>query len=141
MLTQYHITLAALFVILATVLVQSLVAMIAHRRQAVYIPGIIDERLGHESFVFRSHRTFQNSLENTPLMVGTVVVAMLSGLPASMLALISWIYAIARLIHMGLYYAIATEKNPSPRSYFYLVGLIANLVLMANLGWHLLTVS
>jgi len=25
---------------------------------------------------------------------------------------------------MGLYYAIATEKNPSPRSYFYMIGTL-----------------
>jgi hypothetical protein len=38
---------------------------------------------------------------------------------------------------MALYYAIATEKNPSPRSYFFLIGIIANVVMLVLLGMRL----
>ena len=47
-------------------------------------------------------------------------------------------FAIARLIHMVLYYKIATERNPSPRSYFYLIGMLSNLVLVVMIALHLL---
>ena len=43
-----------------------------------------------------------------------------------------------RIIHMLLYYYIATEKNPSPRSYFYGFGLIATLYLLVDLGIFLI---
>ncbi|WMS85717.1 MAPEG family protein [Pleionea litopenaei] len=121
-----------------TILVQALVASIAHRRQKKYIPGIVDKNLSHESFVFRSHRTFLNSHENVVMFLIPVFVGLFSKMDASTLAAIVWIYAIARLIHMALYYKIATEKNPSPRSYFYIIALFANLVLFILLGMHLI---
>ena len=31
---------------------------------------------------------------------------------------------------MVLYYAISTNVNPSPRSWFFLIGLVANIVLL-----------
>ncbi len=130
----YSSALVGIWIILLTVFIQSMVASIAHRRQKHYVPGIVDDKLSHESFVFRSHRTLINSLENLLLMLGTVVVAMLAGVEASWVAGTVWVYALARLAHMWLYYVIATEKNPSPRSYFYAIGMLANLVLLVKLG-------
>jgi len=113
------------------------VASAAHRKQTHYVPGIVDEKLSHESFVFRSHRTFLNSHENLLMMFGPVVVAMLTGMDAYWLGVLVWVYAIARILHMALYYVIATKANPSPRSYFFIVGFVANLVLFIMLGVHL----
>ncbi|MDP6969030.1 MAG: MAPEG family protein [Gammaproteobacteria bacterium] len=138
MMEVYSSALVGIWVILLTVFIQSMVASIAHRRQKHYVPGIVDNKLSHESFVFRSHRTLINSLENLVLMLGTVVVAMLAGVEASWVAGTVWVYALARLVHMWLYYALATEKNPSPRSYFYIIGMLANLVLLVKLGWFVL---
>ena len=137
MLEQYLLSYAGLLFILFTLLLQTLIATGAHRKQSHYLPGIVNESLGHESFVFRSHRTFQNSLENAPLMFGTAILAVLAGLNASWLAATVWTFAIARFIHMVLYYAIATEQNPSPRSYFYLIALLSNLVLVGMIFMHL----
>ena len=134
MMEAYSSALVGIWIILLTVFIQSMVASIAHRRQKHYVPGIVDDKLSHESFVFRSHRTLINSLENLVLMLGTVVVAMLAGVEASWVAGTVWVYAQARLAHMWLYYVIATEKNPSPRSYFYAIGMLANLVLLVKLG-------
>ena len=138
MFEQYDASLWALLVMVFTVLLQSLIATAAHRKQSQYVPGVVDENLGHESFVFRSHRTFQNSIENAPLMVFTGVIGMLAGLSPTSLAIALWVFAIARLIHMVLYYKIATEQNPSPRSYFYLIGMLSNLVLVVMIALHLL---
>ena len=138
MFEQYDASLWALLVMVFTVLLQSLIATAAHRKQSQYVPGVVDENLGHESFVFRSHRTLQNSLENAPLMVFTGVIGMLAGLSPTSLAVALWVFAIARLIHMVLYYKIATEQNPSPRSYFYLIGMLSNLVLVVMIALHLL---
>jgi len=138
MIEQYEASLWALLIMVFTMLAQSLIATGAHRKQSQYVPGVVDENLGHDSFVFRSHRTFQNSLENTPLMLFTGIIGMLAGLSPGSLAATLWVFALARLIHMVLYYKIATEKNPSPRSYFYVIGMLSNLVLVVMIALHLL---
>lgn len=134
MFAAYTSSLLGLWVIITTIIVQALVASIAHRRQKKYIPGIVDAKLGQESFVFRSDRAFRNSLENIAPMFGMSVLAIFAGMDAYYLCIIIWIYAIARIIHSILYYVIATEKNPSPRSYFYIIGLFANIVLTVQVA-------
>jgi len=131
---SYASSFLGLWVILTTIVVQALVASVAHRRQKVYVPGIVDAALGHSSFVFRSDRTFRNSLENIVPLFGLAILAILTGYDAGRLAIVVWIYAVARIIHALLYYVIATEKNPSPRSYFYIIGFLATLFLMVDLG-------
>lgn len=136
LMTHYALSFYALFGLLLMTFLQSLVAMIAHRMQSQYIPGIVDDKLGQESFVFRSNRTFLNSLENLPLIVVPAILAILVGMDADWLSGLLWVYVIARLIHMVLYYLIATEANPSPRSYFFAIGLLCNLALFVMLGGH-----
>ena len=138
MFETYHTTLSGLWLVLATISVQALVAVGAHRRQKKVIPGIVDPKLGHDSFVFRSDRTFRNSLENIIPFFGLSMLAILAGFDACRLAIVVWVFALARLVHMVLYYRIATEVNPSPRSYFYLIGVIATLYLIVDLGLFLL---
>ena len=137
MLDQYIVGFLGLLFILFTLLLQTMVATIAHRKQTQYVPGIVNESLGHDSFVFRSHRTFQNSIENAPLMFSMAVLGILVGLNPVWLAATVWTFAIARFIHMVLYYAIATERNPSPRSFFYAIALLSNLVLLGMTVVHL----
>ncbi|WP_414828587.1 MAPEG family protein [Alteromonas sp. H39] len=139
MFLSYSFTLWGLWLILLTVVVQSLVAAVAHRKQSQYIPGKVDENLSHDSFVFRSHRTFHNSLENLAIFVLPIMLAIFAGAEPQTLTVIVWVYAIARIIHMALYYAIATEKNPSPRSYFYMIGLLATLAAYIVVALELLS--
>jgi uncharacterized MAPEG superfamily protein len=120
------------------VFVQAMVASIAHRQQKEYVPGVVDEQLGPESFVFRSHRTFMNSIENVPFMFGLSMVSILSGFSAVTLCYILWGYVFGRLGHMFLYYKIATRKNPSARSYFFMISILAQLILFVLLGLHLM---
>eukprot|EP01029_Cantina_marsupialis_P007618 TRINITY_DN1854_c0_g1_i1.p1 TRINITY_DN1854_c0_g1~~TRINITY_DN1854_c0_g1_i1.p1 ORF type:complete len:141 (-),score=33.77 TRINITY_DN1854_c0_g1_i1:221-643(-) len=122
--------LGSMLFILGTVMFQAIVAMVAHRSQKQYVPGVVSEQLGHESFVFRSHRTFMNSLENVPVMILTAMVALLGGMNSTVLTWILVIYGVCRAIHMILYYVIATEKNPSPRSHFFGIAFLTNIVLV-----------
>ena len=119
---------------LVILLVQWVIASGQKAKQPGAVPGKIDDSLSHSSFVFRAHRTLMNSLENYPLMLGTVFLAFFIGVSAFWTGIFIWIFAIARLIHMVLYYAIATEKNPSPRSYFFMIGLAANVALLILCG-------
>ena len=119
---------------LVILLVQWLIASGQKAKQPGAVPGKIDDSLSHSSFLFRAHRTLMNSLENYPLMLGTVFLAFFIGTSAFWTGLFIWVFAIARLIHMILYYKIATEKNPSPRSYFFMIGLAANVALLILCG-------
>jgi uncharacterized MAPEG superfamily protein len=138
MLETYTTSLVGLWLVLTTITLQAIIATGAHRRQSKMVPGIVDPALSHDSFVFRSDRTFRNSLENIVPFFGLSVLAMLAGFSAERLAIVVWVYALARLFHMILYYRIATEKNPSPRSYFYMVGLLATFYLIGDLGQFLI---
>jgi uncharacterized MAPEG superfamily protein len=139
MFDVYNSSLLGIWLILATIIVQAMVAVRVHRRQSGgYSPGVIKSELGQSSIVFRAHRTFQNSLENIIPVLGMAIVAMLSGYSAYKLSIIIWVYAISRIIHMILYYKIATNKNPSPRSIFWAISFLASFYLMIDLGIFLL---
>lgn len=129
-MAQYSDSLFLLTLLLGMVVLQAIIASVAHRKQQEYIPGIVDEKLDHHSFVFRSYRTFMNSLENVPVFVLTAFLAMFLTIEAATLYWTVLVFVAARFIHMALFYAIATNKNPSPRSYFYMVALLAQLYLL-----------
>lgn len=129
---------AAFYLYLVMLLVQWAVATFSKAKQPNAIPGKIDENLSHDSFVFRAHRTFQNTLENSALFVGTVLFAFLLNMQSPVFAICVWVYLAARVVHMVLYYVISTEKNPSPRTYFFLIGLLANVVMLVMLGLRLI---
>jgi uncharacterized MAPEG superfamily protein len=139
MLEEYQPVFLGLWLVLATIIVQAMVAIRVHRRQkGGYNVGVIKPELGQSSIVFRAHRTFQNSLENITPLIGMAIIAALSGYDSTKLTVVVWVYAIARIAHMVLYYKIATDKNPSPRSIFWAIGFLTNLYLMIDLGVHLI---
>ena len=140
MFTAYQYSLLGLWLILVTIIIQAMVAVRVHRRQeGGYMPGMLKASLDHSSIVFRTHRTYQNSLENIVPLLGMAFIGMLCGYGALKLSIIIWVYAVARILHMILYYKIATKKNPSPRSIFWAVGFLANFYLMIDLGVFLLS--
>mgnify|MGYP001177064301 CR=1 FL=1 len=138
MLEIYQSVYIGLWVILSMIIIQALILVGAHRAQPGYRVGVIDPNLGQESFFFRSHRAFWNSLENIVPLLGMSLIAILSGYDVEKLNLVIWIYAASRMIHMILYYSIATDKNPSLRSLFWISGLFANIYLMVDLGLFLI---
>lgn len=133
----YQFALWGILIIIATLLIQAFVGSGVKARQPGAVPGKVDPNLSHHSFVFRAHRTFMNSLENVPVMLATAFLAILAGASALWTAIFIWTFALARLVHMLLYYVIATERNPSPRSYFYLIGMISNAALLILSGMAL----
>lgn len=131
MFASYSVAFWGILTLILTVLVQSMVAAASKAAQPGAIPGKMDSALSHSSFVFRSNRTFANSLENITVMLGAAILAVMVGADAYWTGVVIWIMALARVLHMVLYYAIATEKNPSPRSYFYLIAVLANIALLS----------
>ncbi len=139
MLEMYQSVFVGLWLALSTIIIQAMVLVRVHRRQKGYKVGVIDPSLGQESFFFRAYRTFWNSLENIIPLFGMAILAMMAGYSAHKLSVVVWIYAVTRIIHMALYYKISTDKNPSPRSGFWAMGLFANIYLMIDLGIFLLS--
>ncbi|MEH6610267.1 MAG: MAPEG family protein [Halioglobus sp.] len=133
-LQEYHLAFVGIFVMLVTLIVQWGVATFSKAAQPAAVPGKMDESLSHSSFVFRANRTFMNSVENLTVMLPTGFLAILIGANVFWTGVLIWVYAVARIIHMALYYKIATEKNPSPRSYFFIIGVIANIALLVLVG-------
>lgn len=131
---DYSITFIGTFIALVTLFVQALVAATSKAKQPGAVPGKISGSLSHDSFVFRAHRTFMNSLENMPLFLGSVFLGMFAGAHPRWLGIFVVVYALARIAHMILYYAIATEKNPSPRSYFFGIALLAQIGILGLVG-------
>lgn len=127
---EYDLAYWALAVILLTVLVQQLIASTVKARQPGAIPGVEPQNAGHGDFVFRAYRTHLNSLENLPVLLGGGLLCVLAGANPLWTGIWLWVFALSRLLHMVLYYRIATEKNPSPRSYFFLLGVVATLALL-----------
>jgi len=128
----------AFYLYLVMLLIQWVVATFSKSKQPDAVPGKIDNNLSHDSFIFRAHRTFHNTLENSALFVGTVLLAFVLNVQSPIFAIFIWTYLIARIVHMVLYYVIATEKNPSPRTYFFLIGVVANIAMLVILGLRLI---
>ena len=138
---DYLASFCAIAFIIFLLLIQWLIATKAKSTRKGAIPGKIDPSLGHESFLFRAHRTYMNTLENIPAMLGSCFLAIFVGADPFWTAIFIWLFVVARIIHMILYYAIATEKNPSPRTYFFSLGLFANICLFGLCVKTLISIS
>ena len=130
MIEAYFDTVVATFVMLVTVVVQHMVATIANGRQKNMIPGVVNKKLGHESFVFRSHRTFQNSIDNIPFMLGFIVLAVWLSVSPILLAIVTWVYAICRIIHMVFYYGNGDSETGLNNFNFSSLTFIFNLFFL-----------
>ena len=80
MFDDYYSSVLGLWLILTTIMVQLIVAIRVHRGQeGGYSPGKVKPELGQLSFVFRTHRTFHNSIENIIPILGMAFLAMFAG--------------------------------------------------------------
>lgn len=138
MFSASTLVVTGLWFIIVTLMVQWAVAATVKAKQPGAIPGKLPDGISHQSLVFRTHRTFMNSLENVPMFLATVFLALFAGVTSEWLGYWVMVFAVARIIHMALYYAIATEKNPSPRSWFFLIGAIANVAVLVLIALTLL---
>ena len=92
MMDDYQSVFLGLWLTLSTIVLQAMVLIRSHRRQKGYKVGVMDPSLGQDSFLFRSYRTFWNSLENIVPMFGMAVIAVLCGYSPYKLTLIAVSY-------------------------------------------------
>ncbi len=137
MFEVYYLSFFGIWALLSLVVIEAIIAMGASRSQKKYTPGILNSDLGPESFVFRSDRAFKNSLENIVPFLGAAIISILLSMDPLRLARLVLVYVLARYIYTAVYYSIATRKNPSFRSLFYLVGLIVTIIMLVDIGWFL----
>lgn len=129
-LTMYQTSLLWVGILLAVIILQWLIASYAKASEPGAIPGQPPRAFGHAHFAFRAWRTHQNSLENASTMIGGAIFAILAGANPAWLQGLLAIMVVSRIAHMALYYAIATDKNPSPRSYFFMISWLANVAVI-----------
>ena len=92
MLEIYNSSLIGLWLILVTIVLQAMIAIRVHRAQkGGYTPGVLRPELGQSSFVFRAHRTFQNSMENIVPILGLAFIAIFAEYSAFKLSVIVWV--------------------------------------------------
>lgn len=138
MFEVYYLSFFGIWALLSLVVIEAIIDMGASRSQKKYTPGILNSDLGPESFVFRSDRAFKNSLENIVPFLGAAIISILLSMDPLRLARLVLVFVLARYIYTAVYYSIATRKNPSFRSLFYLVGLIVTIIMLVDIGWFLL---
>ena len=136
---EYHVSFIGIWAILVLIVIEAIIAIGASRTQKKLIPGVINPELGPESFVFRSDRAFKNSLENIVPFLGAALMSILFSLDPTRLARLIIVYVISRYIFTGVYYSVATRKNPSLRSLFYMIGFIVTIIMLVDIGRHLLS--
>ncbi|MGX5914898.1 MAPEG family protein [Aliidiomarina sp. Khilg15.8] len=129
-ISDYSSSLLWVGILIAMVFVQWLIASGPKAKQPGAVPGTPPQNQTHADFTFRAWRTHQNTLENLGTMLGAAFFAILVGADPAWVSGLLAIMVVARIAHMVLYYAIATDKNPSPRSYFFLIAWVANLALL-----------
>lgn len=130
-LSHYSGSIFWLGILISMVMVQWLVASFGKAGQPGAIPGMAPaQERAHKSFVFRAWRTHQNSIENIGTMLGAGIFAIFAGANPVWTQVCIAIMVIARFAHMVLYYAIATNKNPSPRTWFFMLSWFANWALI-----------
>ncbi|RUO23851.1 hypothetical protein CWE09_11910 [Aliidiomarina minuta] len=129
-LSDYNSSLLWISILIAMIMVQWLIASGRKAKQPGALPGTPPTNQSHADFTFRAWRTHQNSLENASTMLGAGFFAILAGANPAWVSGLLAIMVVARIAHMVLYYSIATDKNPSPRSYFFLIAWLANAGLL-----------
>ena len=127
----YYYSFLGVAFILATVVVQHLVATVMKSKEQGAVPGTVPKDMTPANTTFRVWRTHQNSLENLTVMLGTVFLSVTIGVSPMVVAVLVWIFAVGRFMHMILYYFTAPKGNPSSRSWFFLAALFANVALLA----------
>ena len=83
-------------------------------------------------------RTYANSTENLPAIIAAIVLAIVAGVSPFWVNLLVGIHVAARLIHWAIYYAGFGASAGGPRTMIYVLGLVANIVLVVMALWALI---
>ena len=86
----------------------------------------------YEDKAFRIMRTYANSTENLPALLGAFVLAILAGVSVTLVNWLVGLHLLFRLIHWFAYYGAIGKPNGGPRTIAYVGGLLTNIVLVVS---------
>lgn len=128
-LTPYVPTVLAIGATGGLLLVQLLILDLAGIK-ARHRPGTPVEA-DHSNFLFRATRAHANTNESIAGFILLALFAVLSAAPPAWLNTLSWVYVMARIVHMLCYYAGIQLL----RSVSFAVGLVALFGMLAVGAW------
>ncbi len=124
MLSPYSGTVICLGAIGALMIIQMLVADLIGMKNK-HVPGAIVET-NHKDLLFRAVRAHANTNESVAVFITLALFGMFSGANPAWLNGMAWAYLVARIWHMGFYYA----GQGMLRSAAFAIGLIANIGML-----------
>lgn len=136
-LAQYHLTLSLLAALILLVLMQGfLLAPLAFikEEQSPGMPLKGDPSL----FSFRVIRTYQNSTESLPLILGAAFLAIIAGVSPGWVNWLVGIHFLARIAFWVAYYSGVGKHAGGIRTLTFVIGLVSNIVLA---GMTLFTIA
>ncbi len=124
LLAPYHIALTVSALLMLVVLLQNFASVaVSHSKDdGTHVAGT-PMGSGPDELTFRLARSFANSLENIPLFVFSIVLAIAFAMEPFVVNLVALVFVAARLGHWGAY---AANKR-SLRSMCFVLGLFTNI--------------
>lgn len=128
-LAAYHVALTAIGVLILAVLIQSVLQAPLAFAKEQQAPGA-PLKGSHKDFSFRVVRTFLNSIENLPMILGATVLAILMGVRPTWVNGLIVLHVFFRLTFWGVYYSGVGKVAGGPRTLSFIGGWFTNLILM-----------
>ena len=90
--------------------------------------------------IYRIDRVHMNSVEALGPFAISAVLAMLSGVDATLLATLVWAHVALRIVHTAVYLGGGeAAKGGKARTILYLLSLLVTVVIIASAAWAALT--
>lgn len=127
-LAAYHLALSALAILILAILIQSFLAGVLGLAGGEETAGM-PLKGDHTKMSFRSLRTYANSTENLPAFTGTLLLAIIAGVGATLVNWLAVAHVAFRLIYWAIYYKGVGKVGGGVRTITYVLALLANIVL------------
>ncbi|WP_339915459.1 MAPEG family protein [uncultured Brevundimonas sp.] len=137
-LTTYQPALLALAILALTVLIQSVLIVPLAFLTGKQAPGMLVNG-SHDDFSFRVVRTYLNATENLPAFAATVFLAIIAGVDQDWVNWLAGLHVGFRMIFWMAYYSGIGRVAFGPRTFSYVGGVLANIILAGMTVYALIT--
>ena len=136
-LAGYKAAFIALGILVLAVTIQSFLAGVlalapGHEVAGMPLSGTHDDK------GFRIMRTYANSTENLPMIIGAFLLAILAGVSFTLVNWLMIIHVAFRMLHWLVYYGKIGKRDGGPRTIAYVGGLLTNIALIVLALWALI---
>lgn len=137
-LAAYHASLTALAILLVSVLIQSVLLAPLAFVKGEQAPGM-PLKGDHKDFSFRVIRTHGNSVENLPIIIGTLALAIVAGVSPEWTNWLVGLHVMFRFLFWAIYYAGTGIVAGGPRTLSFVGGWLTNMILAGMTVYSLIT--